>query len=153
MLSMRENIRLIQRYEVLERALMRLDAGWAMHADLWDAKVALAQHMWENAQRVDRLRDRLKELMAGALDPDNETGLDRLADFAARAHNLSEYISGTYDVLKRQLLEAYRNHGKQTDFTIDDRTREILEEIHDKTGKEYVLYDIADKMRHVRNGR
>ena len=106
MIMIGENSRLMQRYEVLERTAMRYSAGWAMVTSSWDIKVTLGRHMWQDAQRADRLRCRLKELRSGPLANDNNSGLDKVVNYAASAENISEYIAGMYKVVKADLLEA-----------------------------------------------
>ncbi len=126
MILIGENTRLMQRYEVLERSAMRFSAGWAMVTSSWDIKVTLGRHIWQDAQRADRLRRRLKELRSGPLADDNNSGLDKVADYAARAVSTSEYITGMYKVVKSSLLEAYHHHYKSTNIALDDATVELL---------------------------
>lgn len=126
MILIGENSRLLQRYEVLERSAMRYSAGWAMVTSSWDIKVTLGRHMWQDAQRADRLRRRLKELRSGPLSNDNNSGLDKVVDYAARAENISEYIAGMYRGVKASLLEAYHHHYKTTNIALDDATIELL---------------------------
>jgi hypothetical protein len=127
MLGIGENTRLLQRYELLERAGMRFSAGWAMAATAWDAKVMLGRHMWQDAQRADRLRRRLKELRSGPLSADNRAGLSEVVDYTARAMHTAEYIAGMYGVVKAALLTAYRRHLELTDFVLDDGTVDALQ--------------------------
>ena len=126
MILIGENTRLMQRYEVLERSAMRFSAGWAMVTSSWDIKVTLGRHMWQDAQRADGLRRRLKELRSGPLANDNNSGLDRVVDYAARAENIAEYIAGMYKVVKASLLETYHHHYKTTNIALDDATLELL---------------------------
>ena len=126
MILIGENSRLMQRYELLERSAMRYSAGWAMVTSSWDIKVTLGRHMWQDAQRADRLRNRLKELRSGPLSNDNNSGLDKVVNYAASAENISEYIAGMYKVVKANLLEAYYHHYKTTNLALDDATLELL---------------------------
>ena len=126
MLGVGENTRLLQRYEVLERTMMRFNAGWAMATHAWDVKVMLGRHMWQDAERADRLRTRLKELRSGPLDLDNQSGLEEVVNYAARANHTAEYIAGMYGVIKAALLDAYRLHRELTDIFLDDATLEAL---------------------------
>lgn len=126
MLSLGENARLLQRYEVLERACLRVSAGWAMATSAWEVKVTLGRPMWQDAQRADRVRTRLKELRSGPLADDNQVGLAEVVDYAARATHSAEYIAGMYGVVKVALLEAYRRHRALTDTALDDGTLEAL---------------------------
>jgi len=126
MLGIGENTRLLQRYEVIERACLRVTAGWAMATSAWEIKVMLGRHMWQEAQRADRLRTRLKELRSGPLAHDNRTGLAEVVDYAARATHGAEYITGMYGVVKQALLQAYRLHREMTDMALDDGTLEAL---------------------------
>lgn len=126
MLGVGENARLLQRYEIIERACARFSAGWAMASSAWNAKVALGRHMWQDTQRADRTRRRLKELRSGRLAADNASGLAEVVDYAARASSTAEYIAGMYGVLKRELLDAYRLHLSLVDTATDDATAELL---------------------------
>ena len=126
MIMIGENSRLMQRYEVLERTAMRYSAGWAMVTSSWDIKVTLGRHIWQDAQRADRLRCRLKELRSGPLANDNNSGLDKVVNYAASAENISEYIAGMYKVVKADLLEAYHHHYKTTNIALDDATVDLL---------------------------
>lgn len=125
-IGMGETIRLLQRYEQIERVLMRIGAGWAMATTNWNVKVTLGRHIWQDAQRAQRWRLRLKELRSGPLGPDNNTGLTEVADYAARANHTAEYIAGMYGVLKSDLLRTYLAHESWTCSALDDATLEAL---------------------------
>ncbi len=126
MLGVGENARLLQRYEIIERACARFAAGWAMRSTAWDAKIAFGRHLWQDTQRADRARRRLKELRSGRLAADNASGLAEVVDYAARATHTAEYIVGMYLVLKRELLDAYRLHLSLASTATDDATAELL---------------------------
>ena len=52
-------VALLSDWEYLERALQRLIAGWGRYIAEWEDKVVVHRQIWEQAECVRRLRERL----------------------------------------------------------------------------------------------
>src|SRR4029453_5339492 len=66
-------VALLSDWEYMERALQRLIAGWGRYIAEWEDKVVVHRQIWEQAECVRRLRERLTQF------PGSVHNLDRPA--------------------------------------------------------------------------
>ncbi len=57
-----ENVEILKRYALLEKACMHTLAGWLPGVPEWDAKNELGLDVWESADAANELYGRLREL-------------------------------------------------------------------------------------------
>ncbi|GAB4447220.1 MAG: hypothetical protein Kow00120_17370 [Anaerolineae bacterium] len=127
--------RVLKRFYVAERQLMRTLAAWFVQTSQWDLKRQLAQDMWETAQHADALRTRVLELRYPRRDVDRKYDPDMLAFMAevAKASDPREFVAGVYEVVLPALRDAYRAYLERTD-PLDDaptayRLRHIIADV------------------------
>lgn len=124
--------RILKRFYIAERTLMRTLAAWFVGTSQWDVKRQLSADMWQTAQHADSLRTRVLELRYPRRDVDRKYDPGVLAFMAeiAKAHDTQEFIAGVYGVVFPALVAGYRAYLARTD-TLDDaptvyRLRHIL---------------------------
>jgi hypothetical protein len=108
-------VELLRRYVFIERGLMRALAGWFIAHPDYEAKYAIAHHLWHHAEHVNWLRERLVELRGGRIEASVEPGLGRVIDAIVDAPDAASFVAGAYRVLLRQLNEAYQDHRRACD--------------------------------------
>ncbi len=132
-ITMEENVEILKRYAYLERACMRTLAGWLPGVPEWEAKNEFGLHIWESADAANSIRGRLRELRTyqpeRALSPTLETVFKEL-DYA---QNTAEVVATVYLVVKRGLLEAYRNHPATTWPEFDKPTVKVTDSLIEHT--------------------
>lgn len=124
--------RILKRFYVVERALMRTLGAWFVATSQWDLKRLLAAHMWQTAQHADALRTRVLELRYPRRDVDRKYDAEVVALSAemAKAGSTPEFLAGIYEVMLPALVTGYQAYLERTDH-LDDaptvyRLRHIL---------------------------
>lgn len=124
-----ENVEYLKRYTFLERACMRTLAGWMPGVPEWEPKNEFGLHVWESADAADGLRARLRELRCHQPERGISPILERLTKELDYAQNTAEGIATVYLVVKKGLLEAYRNHPETTWTAFDNPTVKLMERL------------------------
>jgi hypothetical protein len=121
----------LQDWEYLERALMRLIAGWGRYFADWDDKVAVHRHIWEQAECVRRLRDRLAQFPGSVhnLDVPVSRRLEDLANAVLLAPSHQDAVDGIYQLLSGALTGAYLGYIQRAHPIHDAPTVALLHEI------------------------
>lgn len=131
-----ENVEYLKRYAFLERACMRTLAGWMPGVPEWEPKNEFGLHVWESADAADGLRARLRELRCHQPERGISPILEKLAKELDYAQNTAEVIATVYLVVKKALLEAYRNHPETTWTAFDNPTVKLMERLIIMTEKQ-----------------
>lgn len=108
------NKRLLNRYRFIEYESLRILAGWLPATANMDFKLAMGRLLWEDAQHVQQLYQRLREVQTPAFRPPDDTALETLMAAAINAPNECDLLAGLFRVIKPALVEAYRWHIGQT---------------------------------------
>jgi hypothetical protein len=108
---------------------MRTLAGWLPGVPEWEAKNQFGLHIWESADASDQLRGRLRELRNYQPDRFISPTLETLARELDHAANSAEVIATVYLVIKRALLDAYREHPETTWSEFDNPTVKVAEKL------------------------
>src|SRR4051794_5900348 len=116
--------RILKRFYVAERQLMRILAGWFVKTSPWELKFQLAEHMWQHSRSADMLRSRVLEMRYPRRDVDKKYDPDVLAFTAelVRAESLEEFLAGVYGMAIPALLSEYQEYLKRTDSLDDSPT-------------------------------
>lgn len=137
-----ENKRLLNRYRFVEHELLRALAGWLPATPQMELKLLMGRLIWEDAQHVHQLYQRLREIQTPAFrDPDDPALIGLMAE-VIHAPSAQDLLAGLLRVLKPAMIEAYGWHMAQTFANPDAPTRyafrHILldEEEHVATGAE-----------------
>jgi hypothetical protein len=125
--SVSDNAKVLQRYEYVERRMVRLLAGWMPGTARWEAKFLLGRLAWEEAEHTQELRDRILELRTSErmLDRPPSPNLALVLDELVLADDWREFLWGAAAV-KRALLAAYEKHLTQTQPLVDQPTVRLL---------------------------
>ena len=90
----------------------------------------------ESADAADQLRGRLRELRAHQPERTLSPSLQMLFKHLDHAQNTAEVIATVYRVVKKALLEAYRNHPDVTWAEFDNPTVKVTESLIANTEKQ-----------------
>lgn len=108
------NKRLLNRYRFIEYETLRILAGWLPATANMDLKLAMGRLLWEDAQHVQHLYLRLREVQTPAFRPPDDEALENLMAEAIHAPNELDLLAGLFRVIKPALVDAYRWHTRQT---------------------------------------
>ena len=108
------NKRLLNRYRFIEYECLRILAGWLPATANMDLKLAMGRLLWEDAQHVQHLYQRLREVQTPAFRPPDDEALEHLMAQAIHAPNEWDLLAGLFRVIKPALVHAYRWHSTQT---------------------------------------
>lgn len=120
--------RLLKRFYVAEKQLMRVLGAWFISTGRWEVKFQLAQDMWQASRHADLLRTRVLELRYPRRDVDKKHDMDVLnfVNELAKAGSTPAFIAGVYEVLLPALVEEYARYLERTDHLDDAPTAFIL---------------------------
>jgi len=108
------NKQLLNRYRFIEHETMRILAGWLPAIAQMELKLAVGRFLWEDAQHVQQLYQRLREVQTPAFRPPGDEVLEHLLAEAIHAPNERDLLAGLFRVIKPALVGAYRWHIEQT---------------------------------------
>ena len=108
------NKRLLNRYRFIEYESLRILAGWLPATANMELKLAMGRLLWEDAQHVQHLYQRLREVQTPAFRPPDDAALEHLMAQAINAPSELDLLAGIFRVIKPALVEAYRWHSAQT---------------------------------------
>jgi hypothetical protein len=119
-----EASRILKRFYVVERQLMRALAGWFCKTSNVELKFFLAGEQWLSSQHADSLRTRVLELRYPRRDVDKKWDQDVIAftQELMKAATLSEFMAGVYDVTLSALLVEIHQYLQRTDHLDDAPT-------------------------------
>src|SRR5437868_2369116 len=113
--------RVLKRFYIAERQLMRYIGGWFIKTSQWDLKFQLAAEQWQAVEHADALRTRVLELRYPRRDVDKKYDPDVMAFMAevAKAADLREFLAGVYEVVMPALIDGYTEYLQRAD-PLDD---------------------------------
>ncbi len=109
-LDISSSVQRLRAYHTVERRSIRILAGWFLYAPAYETKYKLGYHLWDHAEHVTWLRQRLAEMRGGQPDASVPPALRALMDEALQAPDTDSMLRGLYGVIKRALLQAYKEH-------------------------------------------
>lgn len=140
-----EIVRRLNDWQYLERSIHRMLAGWGRRQGSWDDKVALHRHVWDQAEIVRRLRDRIREFPGGKPDAPVSPELEKVATIIFMAPSFEDALDGIYHLLLQSLTRAYVEYVQQAHPVHDAPTTAMLYEIN--TIKEQHFFWFRDYRR------
>ncbi|NJO84290.1 MAG: hypothetical protein HC828_16920 [Blastochloris sp.] len=113
--------RVLKRFYVFQRQLMRAFAGWFIATPHVELKFFLAGEAWLCSQHADSLRSRVLELRYPRRDVDKKWDADVLAFTAElmKAPDLRAFLTGVYESALPAFVSAIDNYLERTD-PLDD---------------------------------
>lgn len=147
--------RVLKRFYVLERQLMRALAGWFIRTRSVELKFFLAGEQWLCSQHADSLRTRVLELRYPRRDVDKKWDADILGftETLMKAETLAEFLVGVYDVTLPALVAELQDYLERADPLDDAPTVYRLRHIrfdtetriaHGRAQRETFLSDSGD---------
>lgn len=139
-------------WEYLERSLHRMICAWGRFFPEWDDKVAVHRHVWEQAEAVQRLRDRLNEFPGreGNLDQPVSSKLETLANTVLEAPSHGDAIDGIYQVFCNALIDSYTAYCEAAHPVHDAPTLGVLTEVaHTKENMRLWLREYRRRHAHT----
>lgn len=112
--DMANNKRLLNRYRFVEYETIRILAGWLPAVAKMEHKLAMGRLLWEDAQHVNQLYLRLREVQTPAFRPPGDEALEHLMAEAIHAPNEGDLLTAIFRVIKPALVKAYQWHKEQT---------------------------------------
>ncbi|MEX0332690.1 MAG: hypothetical protein AB3N64_14840 [Puniceicoccaceae bacterium] len=117
-------------WQYLERSIHRILAGWGRHQCSWDDKVALHRHVWDQAEVVRRLRERIGEFPGGKPDAPVSPELMKVSNAVLFAPSFEDALDGVYHLLLQALIRAYVAYVQNAHPVHDAPTISLLHEIN-----------------------
>ena len=108
------NKQLLNRYRFIEYESLRSLAAWLPAAANMDWKLDMGRLLWEDAQHVQYLYQRLREIQTPAFRPPGDDALEHLMAEAVHAPTEADLLAGLFRVIKPALAATYRWHCEQT---------------------------------------
>ncbi len=118
-------------WEYIERSIHRLIAGWGRHMSQWEDKTATHHHIWEAAECVRRLRERLTQFPGSTnnLDMPVSRKLEVLVNTVLLAPSHEDVVDGIYQILTGALVKSYLEYAASAHPIHDAPTIATLHEI------------------------
>lgn len=107
-------VQMLAEWEYLERSLHRMLCGWGRHFPDWTDKVAISRHVWDQAECVRRLRERLVQFpgtQTNLQTPVSEA-LEALGNAVIMAPGLDDAVDGVYQLFANALVRSYLNYAE-----------------------------------------
>lgn len=108
------NRQLLNRYRFVEHEGMRILAGWLPKVATFELKCEIGRAIWEDAQHVNALYLRLREVQSPAFQKPKDDALVKSMDEMLRAPDEFALALAFWRVLKPSLIEALQNHETAT---------------------------------------
>jgi len=128
-------------WQYVERCIHRLLAGWGRHFCEWDGKSACHRHVWEQAEVVRRLRERIAEFPGGKPDAPVSAQLEELANATLLAPSFEDALDGIYQTLTKALAASYVAYVQNAHPIHDAPTIRLLHEITGAKEQEWLWYN------------
>jgi len=98
----------LRRCAYVERACLHQLAGWFFRAEPFEQKQRFGYHVWDHAEHVQALRQRLTLLRSGNPDVSVDPALRSAIDGLLHAPDAWCYLRASYLVVRRELIACYR---------------------------------------------
>ena len=124
-----ESADVLKRFYLLERELVRMQAGWLPAIECWEAKLALPELLWQDALVARQLRERILELRY----PERRIGVDAdrpLVDFYGAftaGPNELAFLMALARVVKPQVRALFADYLHAADSLDDAPSAQFLQ--------------------------
>lgn len=104
----------LQEWEYLEKTFHRLLCAWGRHFAEWPDKVELFRHLWDQAECVRRIRERLQQFPGTATNCDAPVSalLESFGDTVLHAPSFEDAIDGIYQLYLNALATSYVRYAE-----------------------------------------
>ncbi|HEX3627439.1 MAG TPA: hypothetical protein VH280_18690 [Verrucomicrobiae bacterium] len=127
-IDVKTNAARLRRFQYVLRRLLLTGAGHLPARKEWELKLAIARHLFEDAEQATALLNRITELRVtenqAQTAPDAVLAL--FMDEAIHCKSDAEYLLGVYEIVRPELLAAIQAHLHETQQLVDYPTVRIL---------------------------
>src|ERR1035437_10490839 len=119
-----QNVKLLLRFFLFERNMLRAIAGWSMGTPEFEVKLEFGRHIYWHAEAGMKIRTRLTELRT-AEETTDKFQSDEIAEFFTEliySETQSHFIAALYGVVLPAIRLAYAEHAAHTDQVADAPT-------------------------------
>lgn len=118
-------------WQYLERSFQRLICAWGRWVADWEDKVAISRHVWEQAEAVQRLRDRSCEFLGTLQNADAPVSeeLEQLVNQLLLAPSAEDALDGSYQLLLDAMVRAYVNYVEHAHPVHDAPTIALVQDL------------------------
>jgi len=134
------NLALLCDWQYIERSIHRLIAAWGRDISGWDDKSTIHRHIWDQAECVRRLRERIVQFPGGKADAPVSAELEHLVNKVLLAPNLQDALDGIYIHLLKTLVTAYGEYATSVHPVHDAPTISLLHEINQIKSQQWLWY-------------
>jgi hypothetical protein len=124
----------------MERTTHRMLAAWGRRMDDWEAKATLHRHVWDQAEIIRRIRQRIKEFPGGKPDAGVPLAFENVANIALLAPTFEDAIDGIYQVLLQALTKAYVDYVQNAHPIHDAPSLALFHEINTLKSQHFSWY-------------
>ncbi len=129
--TVEESARLLLRFFLFERNILRAIAGWSMGTPEFEVKVEFGRHIYYHAEAGMKIRTRLTELRTAEETTDKFQSED-IAEFFSEliySESPAHFVAALYGVVLPHLKQAYQEHAAHTDQVADAPTVRMIRQI------------------------
>ncbi|MCF7687132.1 MAG: hypothetical protein K9M98_13410 [Cephaloticoccus sp.] len=134
------NVDLMCDWQYLERSIHRLLAAWGREVAEWNDKSTIHRQIWDQAECVRRLRERVSQFPGGKPDAPVSGELERLVNTVLLAPSLDDALDGIYVFLLKNLVTAYGEYSARVHPIHDAPTIALLHEINQIKSQQWLWY-------------
>jgi len=116
-------------WQYMERSIHRLLAAWGRHFTDWDDKSAIHRHVWDQAEIVQKLRNRIEQFPGGNPDAPVSARLESLANAVLLAPGFEDAVTGIYEILAWEMARTYIAYARTAHPVHDAPTVTMLHDI------------------------
>jgi hypothetical protein len=146
------SISLLNQWQYMERTIHRMLAAWGRHMDDWPAKATLHRHVWDQAEIIRRLRERIKQFPGGKPDAGVSPAFARVAEVALFAPSFEDALDGIYQIILQTLTKAYVDFVQHSHPIHDGPSLALFHEINTLKAQQFSWYRGYRRFRpHVTN--
>jgi len=116
-------------WQYLERSIHRMICAWGRRFGEWDDKASIHKMVWDQAECVRRLRQRVEEFPAGKPDEPVSCRLEALANIVLQAPSKEDWLDGVFQVLTIGIVRSYMIYTKSAHNVHDAPTIAVIHEI------------------------
>lgn len=133
----------LRNYLWIERAGVKICAGWWFAVRPYETKYRLAYHLYDHSGNVTALRLRLEEMRGGRMDASVRPGLRQLMEEVLHAPDEDSFLHGFYGVIERAVLATLRADLQLLDPSANANEIRLLQGIATSTESHVAWFDGA----------
>jgi len=134
------NVDLLNDWQYIEHSVLRLLAAWGRDIAGWEDKSGLHRHIWDQAECIRRLRERVGQFPGGRPDSPVSPRLEQLVNTALLAPTLDDALDAIYELLLKTLVGAYGEYMASVHPVHDAPTIALLHEINLIKSQQWLWY-------------